>query len=154
MQFLFCGGMTTSTGFLNWGGGSEAGESWFLRNVPGDSGRVLISLCLTVLTAETFLFNSAEQVWKASLVYPKANQNQVSIWDSENIGSRGERCDVWFSSHRECQLFRSRLFNLQSDVFLYLAPKRLWEGRTPPRLVFTFCSSPGANLDSLSACLK
>lgn len=66
-------------------------------------------------------------------VYPRASPSQGAAatpgWEQEHW-VRGERCDVWFAAGGECELFRPGLFNLQSNVFLYPAPKRLVEGPT------------------------
>lgn len=83
--------------------------------------------------SSNFAFSVGEQVWKGSVFTRKpikAGALQHGRARLREHWVRGERCDVWFSAGGECELFRPGLFNLQSNVFLYPAPKRLGEGPT------------------------
>lgn len=83
--------------------------------------------------SSNFAFSVGEQVWKGWCLPESQSQPGLSNMVSRLLREhwvRGERCDVWFSSGGECELFRPGLFNLQSNVFLYPAPKRLAEGPT------------------------
>lgn len=122
-----------------------------LRNVSGAVGKPFIRPGLQQPAAVC----AGEQVWRGWVFTPepaRARALQSGRAGSRNIGS-GVR-GVMFGLLPVENVSYSGLGCLicSQTCFFIRLQRGLW--KDPPRVVFTLCSFPGANLESLSGCLE